>query len=116
MNVVALGFLPNKEVEVTTTASAAIFDVRTEFLYGLAEASARDSEYASVWGSGDAVDDLRLATEREAFKALVPEIEKTWVRIVAQHGGREIGIIYGGAESTGPVGVAAPAPDKPENG
>lgn len=85
MNVIALGFLPNKEVAVTTTASAALFDVRTEFLYGLAEASARESKYASVWGSGDAVDDLRIATERKAFEALVPEIENTWTGIVREH-------------------------------
>jgi len=89
LNVIALGFLPNKEVAVTTTASAALFDVRTEFLYGLSEASARESRYASVWGSADAVDDLRIATEREAFQALVVEIEKTWAGIVKQHSDRQ---------------------------
>lgn len=88
LNVIALGFLPNKEVTVTTTASAAIFDVRTEFLYGLAEATAKESKYDSVWGSRDAVDDLRVATESKAFKALVPEIEKTWAGILREHAGR----------------------------
>ncbi len=86
VNVIALGLLPNKEVAVTTTASAAFFDVRTEFLYGLAEASARESRYASVWGSSDAVDELRVTTERKAFEALVPEIEKAWSGIVEEHG------------------------------
>lgn len=87
LNVIALGFLPNKKVAVTTTASAALFDVRTEFLYGLAEATAQKSRYASAWGSADAVDDLRVKAEHEAFKSLVPEIEKTWKGIVREHAG-----------------------------
>lgn len=84
LNAIALGLLPNKEVRVTTTASAAFFDVRTEFLYGVAEASAQESKYASVWGSSAAVDDLRVLTETKAFQALIPEIEKTWAGIVAR--------------------------------
>jgi len=82
---ISLGLLPNKEVAVTTTASAAFFDVRTEFLYGLAEASARKSRHANVWGSANAVDELRITTERDAFDALVPEIEAAWAGIVAEH-------------------------------
>lgn len=82
LNTIALGFLKNKRVNVTTTASAAFFDVRTEFLYGLAEATAKDSKRASVWGEADAVDDLRVATEQQAFEDLVGEVEKTWSGIV----------------------------------
>jgi hypothetical protein len=87
LNVIALGFLNNKEVIVTTTASAAMFDVRTEFLYGLAEASARESKSASVWSSSDTVDDLRVVTERKAFELLLPEIQKTWAGVVKTHAG-----------------------------
>lgn len=87
LNVIALGLLPNKEVAVTTTASAAFFDVRTEFLYGLAEATAKESRRASAWSSSGAVDELRVATERKAFDALVPEIEAAWAGIVAEHTG-----------------------------
>jgi len=93
VNVIALGLLPNKEVAVTTTASAAFFDVRTEFLYGLAEASARESRYSSIWSSGDAVDELRVATERKAFEALVPEIEDAWAGIIREHAGAPAGAI-----------------------
>lgn len=85
LNMIALGFLNNKEATVTTTASAALFDVRTEFLYGLAETSARESRYASVWGSSAVVDELRLDTERKAFRQLIPEIEKTWSGVVKAH-------------------------------
>lgn len=110
LNVIALGFLPNKEVAVTTTASAAFFDVRTEFLYGLAEATAKESRYASVWGSGDAVDDLRIATERTAFQALVPEIEKAWSGIVKEHTGQPVSAAPGGGGPAEPARLAAPAP------
>lgn len=88
LNTIALGFLKNKDVSVTTTATAALFDVRTEFLYGIAEATAKESKAASVWSTTDAVDDMRVITERAAFEALVPAIEKTWQGIVKEHQGR----------------------------
>ena len=86
LNVVALGFLKNKEVTVTTTASAALFDVQTEFIYGLAEATAHESKKASGWGSTGAVDDLRVVTERQAFQSMLSELEKTWNDIIREHG------------------------------
>ncbi|MEL7022740.1 MAG: hypothetical protein AAGL69_03270 [Pseudomonadota bacterium] len=85
LNTVALGFLKNKTVTVTTTASAAMFDVRTEFLYGLAEATAQEDKRASVWGQASTVDDLRVSTERAAFGSLVEEIEKSWNGVVREH-------------------------------
>jgi hypothetical protein len=48
LNVISLGFLKNKQVTVTTTVSAAFFDVRTEYLYGLSEATAQEVKSASV--------------------------------------------------------------------
>jgi hypothetical protein len=87
--VISLGFLKNKEVTVTTTVSAAFFDVRTEYLYGLSEATARESKNSSVWGTSDAVDDMRISTERAAFEKLIPELEKTWSGIVAQYSGKK---------------------------
>ena len=86
LNTIALGFLKNKRVTVTSTASAAFFDVRTEYLFGLAEATAQDTKQASVWSSAEAVDDLRVSTEREAFSNLVGEIENTWAEITRDHG------------------------------
>ncbi len=85
LNVIALGFLKNKRVSVTTTASAALFDIRTEYLYGLAEATSKESKLASVWSSENAVDDLRLTAERSAFEKLLPEIEKTWGGVVTEY-------------------------------
>lgn len=85
LNVISLGFLKNKEVSVTTTVSAAFFDVRTEYLYGVSEATGRDSQHASIWSTSDAVDDLRVTTERQAFQKLLPELERTWLGIATQY-------------------------------
>ena len=86
LSLITLGFLKNKEVTVTTTASVALFDVQTEFTYGLAEATARESKKASVWGSSGAVDDLRVVTERQAFQSMLSGLEKTWDGIIREHG------------------------------
>lgn len=86
LNVLSLGFLKNKKITVFSTVSVAFYDVRTEFLYGLAEASAAKNKYASVWGSADTVDDLRLVAEQAAFNNLLPEIENTWAGIMEQFG------------------------------
>ena len=90
LNVISLGFLKNKEVTVTTTVSAAFFDVRTEYLFGLSEATSKESKNASVWSTSSAVDDMRVTTEKAAFQMLLPEIEKTWSGIVTQYAGRNI--------------------------
>lgn len=90
LNVISLGFLKNKEVTVTTTVSAAFFDVRTEYLFGLSEATARESRNSSVWSTSDAVDDMRVTTEKAAFQKLLPEVEKTWSGVVAQYSGQNI--------------------------
>jgi len=82
LNTILLGFLDNKDVSVVTTVSAAFFDVRTEYLYGLSEASSKQSDNSSIWSTQSVVDDLRVTTEKEAFKKLIPEIEKTWKEIV----------------------------------
>jgi hypothetical protein len=85
LNAISLGFLKNKKITVTTTVSAAFFDVRTEFLYGITETTAKQQKQASVWSEASVVDDLRVVTERNAFDKLIPEIEKTWALIYTQH-------------------------------
>ncbi len=83
---ISLGFLPNQKARVTTTASAALFDVRTGFVYGLAESTSTEEQRASVWSSNSAIDSARASTEAAAFHGMVAQIEKTWGGIVAEHG------------------------------
>ena len=78
LSLISLGFMNDKEVSVTTTATAAFFDVRTEYLYGISEATAKQRSRASVWSSESVVDDLRIRTEKKAFQGLLTEIEATW--------------------------------------
>jgi hypothetical protein len=85
--VLFLGYLPNKKAKVTSTASAAIFDVRTGFLYGVAEATAMEQERATIWSSASAVDKARRRAEAAAFGKLVGEITRLWNGVVDTHAG-----------------------------
>jgi hypothetical protein len=82
---VSLGFLPTKNAKVTSTASAALFDVRTGFVYGVAEASATETQRGTFWSSSDAVDSARKKAEADAFQKLIGEIEKVWADILRTH-------------------------------
>ena len=91
LTAISLGMLPLHEAVVTTTASAVVYDVRTAFIYGLAEATARESQMTSLWTSRSAVDDARLRTEAQAFERLMTEFDKAWVAIIAEHGSKSAG-------------------------
>lgn len=82
---ISLGFLPTKKARVTATASAALFDVRTGFVYGVAEASAIEEQRGTFWSSSEAVDSARKKAEAEAFQKLIGEIEKFWADILRTH-------------------------------
>jgi len=85
-NAFSLGYLKNKDVKVTTTASVALFDVQTEYLYGLAEATADEHKKSNAWKKEDEVDNLRIATEKKAFEKLMGEVEKMWDGVVQEYG------------------------------
>ena len=84
-NIFSLGYLKNKEVNVVTTASMALFDVQTEYLYGLAEATENENKKANAWKKQDEVDNLRLSTERKAFEKLIGEIQTMWPGVVKEY-------------------------------
>src|SRR5262249_11741672 len=85
---ITLGFLPNKKAKVTSTASAALFDVRTGFVYGVAESTSMEEQRATFWSSSEAVDNARKKAESEAFRKLVDEIGKFWNDILRTHAAR----------------------------
>ncbi len=85
LGIITLGLLPNKSAKVTTTASAVIYDVRTGYIYGLAEASDSRSNIANAWSTEEAIDSARIHTERQAFSKLVDELAKTWNGILGQY-------------------------------
>lgn len=85
LSVVSLGLSPNKQVRVTTTASALLMDTRNGYLYGLAEATAQQNRFTNDWQNAVAIDETRRATETEAFGKLVGELETTWQNVLATH-------------------------------
>jgi len=82
---ITLGFLPTKNAKVTATASAAMFDVRTGFVYGVAEASAVEEQRGTFWSSSEAVDSARKKAEAAAYEKLIGEIEKFWADVLRTH-------------------------------
>lgn len=84
-NAFALGYLKNKDVKVRTTCSAALFDVQTEYLYGLSEATAENSKKSNAWKKEDEVDNLRIETEKASFKKLGVELEKMWNGVLEEY-------------------------------
>ncbi|HEY3517182.1 MAG TPA: hypothetical protein VGL98_09070, partial [Gammaproteobacteria bacterium] len=87
LQTVSLGFFPNKNAHVSTTCAAVFIDVRTGYVYGVAEATATEEQRSGFWNTRDAIDAARVTAERGAFTAALGEIEKTWDAIVAEHAG-----------------------------
>ena len=84
-NLFALGYLKNKEVKVRTTSSAALFDVQTEYLYGLAEATEEVNKKSNIWKENQDVDNLRIESEKRSFEKLSKEIAKMWDGIYQEY-------------------------------
>lgn len=81
-----LGLFPNKEARVTSTASAALIDTRSGYIYGLAEATHKTDQLANAWTSDDAVEQSRRRAEAEALKLLAGEIETMWAGVAREYG------------------------------
>jgi hypothetical protein len=73
-----------------STVAALFIDVRTGFVYGLSETTAKASGLTNAWGSRDTVDRKRLDAEREAFGRFIPEAERTWADIAKRYASRYI--------------------------
>jgi len=89
LSLITLGFIPNEEVFVTSTTSGLLVDVRTGFVYGVAEATAKEEQHTTIWNSNQAIDEARVNTEKKSFKSFINEYEKLWVNTVKQFGHKE---------------------------
>jgi len=87
VGVVTLGLVPNDQARATTTASGALIDTRTGYVYGIAEATAKTSQLANAWTGQDAVTDCRARAERKALEQLMVQFERIWSGVVEAHGG-----------------------------
>jgi hypothetical protein len=86
LQLVTLGAFASEKSRIVTTCAAAFIDVRTGYVYGVAEGSATATRRSSIWTTEDAIDAARLKTEREAFSAALKEVAKAWSSINTEYG------------------------------
>jgi hypothetical protein len=84
VDLVTIGVFPNQQARVTSTAAAALVDVRTGYVYALAESTDQQQQIANRWTSDSAEDQTRRRTERKAFEGMLTQLESTW-KGVADH-------------------------------
>lgn len=88
LQLVSLGFFPNKKAKVTSTCAVALLDTRTGFIYGVAESTALEDQRSDLWNSQAAIEKARARAERGAFSQALGEVEKLWAGVSAsQRGG-----------------------------
>lgn len=85
LQLVSLGMFASEKSRIVTTCSAAFVDVRTGYVYGVAEGTAIDTRRSSIWTTEAAIDAARLKTEREAFTGALKEIAKAWTSINTEY-------------------------------
>jgi hypothetical protein len=85
LSAIGLGFLPNKNAVVSSTCAVAFIDVRTGYVYGVAEATATEEQRSNYWNTTNAIDSARLLSERAAFSDALGEAEQLWRDIYAQY-------------------------------
>jgi hypothetical protein len=85
LQTVSMGFFPNKKAHVTTTCAAVFLDVRTGFVYGVAEGTATEEQRSGYWNTEDAIEKARAKAERAAFVGALTEIENVWATIVSRY-------------------------------
>ena len=82
LDLVTLGISPTHRVRIHVTASALLIDTRTGFIYAALEANQKRQPLTNAWKSQTTADKARQEAEKEAFKALAGEFEKSWPAVV----------------------------------
>jgi hypothetical protein len=81
---ISLGVIPDRDAHITSTASALFTDVRTGFIYGVAESTQKVSGLTNFWGSQSTIDRKRVEAEQGAFDKLLSQASTTWAGISKQ--------------------------------
>jgi hypothetical protein len=87
LQLVSLGFFPNKKAKVTSTCAIALIDTRTGYVYGVAESTSKEDQRSDLWNSEEAIEKARARAERGAFVAALGETEKLWAQVAAVQSG-----------------------------
>jgi len=85
LGTITLGIFPSERARVTSTASAALLDTRTGYVYALAETTVKDGQLANRWNTTDALEQSRRRAEGAAFGKLVEELRQAWTGVVERH-------------------------------
>jgi hypothetical protein len=85
LSIVTLGATNTKRKRILCTASAALLDTRSGYIYGLAEATKQHEELQNAWKTRDEVDLQRRDVESKAFIAMLGDLERTWGMVVREH-------------------------------
>jgi hypothetical protein len=86
LTVLALGTTSTKNMRILTTASAALLDTRSGFVYTLAEGNGKHEERQNAWKTEDEVDQVRRQVESKAFSAMVGAVQTAWTDVISEHG------------------------------
>lgn len=84
-SLISLGLIPNKTANVAATVSGVLIDVRTGYIYGTAEATAKEEQKATIWSTELAIDTSRMTAERQAFDLFVGDFERLWVSVAEEY-------------------------------
>jgi hypothetical protein len=97
LTVVTFGATHNKRLRIMSTASAALLDTRSGYVYGLAESSKQHDELQNAYKTEEEIDQSRRKVETDAFAGLVNELETTWKGVLlerARPGGATSADVY----------------------
>lgn len=112
---VTLGLSPNQQARLLCTASAVLMDTRNGYIYGVSEATERQSQLTNAWTSTTAVDEARRRTESAAFEKLVGQMEQTWTGVVKSIGSTAAATNDDVRFGSGAVGPSYPTSPGPES-
>lgn len=88
LTAISLGLIPNKEAHVSATVSGVLVDVRTGYIYGVAEATAIQHQRHNLWATTMVTEEARLTAETQAFDDFISEFSTTWTGVLNTHLGR----------------------------
>lgn len=85
LTVLTLGLGPTINVRVTCTVSALLLDTRSGYTYGVVEETATADKNTAALTSKNAMDNMRLGVERQAFEQFIDEFELLWKNVAQQY-------------------------------
>lgn len=84
LTILGAAILPSRRIDAVATASAALIDPRTGFVYGTARADATDERFSPAFGSDRARAETQETVRLGALEALLPRVRAMAEAIVRE--------------------------------